>query len=335
MHRKNRFIAVSLLSILFLFSSCSSKTASVSVPQSTPAPADNTQTNITSNNDANSKADSNQSDDKTTTAPTTKSNSNENSSSGSTSEEKNKPETKPSQDTKSASPDNIKRSWYYKPNSTHTTPEVPAAIKDMLKNYSGYYVGDTNSKDIYLTFDEGYENGYSSKILDILKANNVKAAFFVTRPYILQQKDLIKRMVSEGHVVGNHTSKHLSMPTLTSNADAFKKEFTDTEEAFKSVTGTDMPKFFRPPMGEYSAKSLMMTKELGYKSIFWSFAHRDWLVDNQPGATASHDRVIKGAHNGAIVLLHAVSKSNTEALDSILKDLKSQGYVFKTLYELK
>lgn len=254
-------------------------------------------------------------------------------------EENNKPDlsenkTQPSNPPSPSEYSNTKRSWYYNPNKTHNVPEVPNDAKTMLKKYSGYYVGDTSSKVIYLTFDEGYENGYTPKILDILKENDVKAAFFVTKPYITQQKDLIKRMVDEGHTVGNHSSTHPSMPSKASNPESFKKEFADTAKAFKDVTGKDMPMFFRPPMGEYSEKSLKMTQELGYKSIFWSFAHKDWETDNQPGANVSHDRVINGVHNGAIILLHAVSKSNTEALDLIIKDLKAQGYTFKTLEDL-
>lgn len=230
--------------------------------------------------------------------------------------------------------DNTKHGWGYRPNSEHKTPEMPQSTVNLLKKYSGYYVGDTSSKVIYLTFDEGYENGYTGKILDILKANSVPAAFFVTRPYITKNPDLIKRMVEEGHIVGNHTSNHPSMPDKTGDPEAFKKEFTVVEDLYKELTGKDMPKFFRPPMGEYSEKSLAMTQQLGYKSIFWSFAHRDWLVDDQPDVNTTYTRVMNGVHNGEIMLLHAVSKSNTEALDSILKDLKAQGYRFASLEEL-
>lgn len=226
-------------------------------------------------------------------------------------------------------------SWGYRSNKNHTAPEIPAEYKTLLDKYSGYYVGDTSSKVIYLTFDEGYENGYTPKILDILKANDVKAAFFVTRPYIKREADIVKRMVQEGHLVCNHSSTHPSMPSKAGDIEAFNKEFTDTEAMFKEVAGIDMPKFFRPPMGVFSERSLYLTQKLGYKTIFWSFAHKDWLVNEQPSVTATHDKVLAGAHNGEIMLLHAVSKSNTEALDSIIKDLKAQGYRFGTLDELK
>ncbi|MEG0371856.1 MAG: polysaccharide deacetylase family protein, partial [Clostridium sp.] len=201
--------------------------------------------------------------------------------------------------------------WGFRPNKEHKTPEILPSINELLSKHSSFYTGDTTSKKLYLTFDEGYENGYTGQILDILKANNVPAAFFVTRPYIKKESDLINRMVNEGHIVGNHTSTHPAMPSITDNSDRFAKEFSDTEEAFKDITGKDMPKFFRPPMGRYSEKSLYMTSRLGYKSIFWSFAHKDWEVDNQPSTEHTIQKIKGGMHNGCIILLHAVSESNT------------------------
>ena len=225
--------------------------------------------------------------------------------------------------------------WGYRPNSENKVPEIPGEIEGLLKKYSSYYVGDTSNKKLYLTFDEGYENGFTGEILDILKANNVPAAFFVTKPYILKEKDLIKRMVDEGHIVANHTSTHPSMPDVAGDSEKFKFEFEDTENAFKEITGKDMPKYFRPPMGKYSEKTLHLTNELGYKSIFWSFAHKDWEVDNQPSVEATKEKIKKGMHNGCIILLHAVSESNTKALDSVLKELKADGYEFLSLDDLK
>lgn len=226
---------------------------------------------------------------------------------------------------------NEKLSWYFNPNDEHKKPT--ASDKVDLNKYDAYYVGTTDDKVIYLTFDEGYENGYSSKILDVLKEKNVKAAFFVTKSYIEQNQDLIKRMVAEGHVVGNHSVRHLSSPTLSD--EEFKKEITDTAEYFKSVTGQEMPKVFRPPMGEYSERTLALTQSLGYKTIFWSFAYRDWLTDNQPGKDVAYNTVMKRYHNGCITLLHAVSQSNTEALPQIIDSLRANGYEFKSLEEIK
>ncbi len=226
---------------------------------------------------------------------------------------------------------NEKLGWYFNPNDEHIKPT--ASEKVDLNKYNAYYVGTTDDKVIYLTFDEGYENGYSSKILDVLKEKNVPAAFFVTKSYIESNQDLIKRMVDEGHVVGNHSVRHLSSPDLTD--DELRKEIKDTADYFKEVTGKDMPKVFRPPMGEYSERTLAVTQGLGYKTIFWSFAYRDWLTDDQPGKEAAYNTVMKRYHNGCITLLHAVSQSNTEALPDIIDSLRELGYEFKSLDEIK
>lgn len=225
---------------------------------------------------------------------------------------------------------NEKYGWYFNPNDEHKPPT--ASDKVELAKYDAYYLGDTSQKEIYLTFDEGYENGYSSKILDVLKQKDVKAAFFVTKSYIKQNQDLIKRMVDEGHVVGNHSVQHKSSPDLTD--EELTNELTETAEYFKEVTGQDMPKVFRPPMGEYSERTLAVTKNAGYKSIFWSFAYKDWLTDQQPGKQVAYDTIMKRYHNGAIMLLHAVSQSNTEALGDVIDSLREEGYTFKKLTDL-
>lgn len=226
---------------------------------------------------------------------------------------------------------NEKIAWWYKPNKAHTTPEVNLKVNFNLADYDAHYVGDTSRQVLYLTFDEGYENGYTAKILDILKDNDVKAIFFVTLPYLKDNPDLIKRMVDEGHIVGNHTNHHPSMPTVCGTEEKFLSEFTDVENKYKEITGEAMPKYFRPPMGEYSQKSLAMTKNLGYKTVFWSFAYMDWDIHKQPEPAAAKEKILGGLHNGSIMLIHAVSKTNAEILDSVLKDAKSQGYVFELL----
>ncbi len=226
---------------------------------------------------------------------------------------------------------NTKYGWYYKPNKEHKTPSVKAGID--YKKYSTYYVGNTNEKVIYLTFDEGYENGYSSKILDVLKDKQVKAAFFVTESYIRQNPELIKRMQAEGHIVGNHSVRHLSSPNLSDNE--FSAELNNTAATYKQITGFDMPKVFRPPMGEYSERTLALAHNIGYKTVFWSFAYRDWLTDDQPGKAVSYNTVMERYHNGAILLLHAVSSSNTEALPQIIDSLREKGYSFGTLNNLQ
>lgn len=224
--------------------------------------------------------------------------------------------------------------WYSMPGEGGSPPTMPPEIKYQLSTYNTYFLGDTSKKELYLTFDEGYENGYTTKILDILKANNVKAAFFVTTPYILANKDIVKRMADEGHLVCNHTWRHKSMASLATDKNAFKKEFTSVEDAYKSVTGLDMVKIFRPPMGKYSQLSLNETAKLGYKTIFWSFAYEDWIPAKQPDPTASEKKILDKTTDGSIILLHAVSKTNTEILGSVLKSWKSMGYEIKSLDQL-
>ncbi|SHJ53834.1 peptidoglycan-N-acetylmuramic acid deacetylase [Hathewaya proteolytica DSM 3090] len=233
--------------------------------------------------------------------------------------------------TQETSIDNTKTEWWFIRNKDYKTPRINGNLKYNLNEYDAYYVGDVEKKVLYLTFDEGYENGYTSKILDVLKKNQVKATFFVTLPYVEERPDLVKRMEAEGHVIGNHTKSHLSMPDVTSNKQKFENELKSVDERYKEVTGKDMSKYFRPPMGEYSQKSLAMTKEMGYKTIFWSFAYKDWEPTEQPEPTEAKKLILEGMHNGAIFLLHAVSKTNAEILEEIITEAKNQGYEFELL----
>ncbi|WP_394855011.1 delta-lactam-biosynthetic de-N-acetylase [Clostridium lamae] len=229
--------------------------------------------------------------------------------------------------------DDLELNWYFVKRGNGTTPEQPKESASFLSEYNAYYVGDTNSKILYLTFDEGYENGNTPKILDTLKEENVPAAFFVVKPYIKKEPEIIKRMVDEGHLVCNHSSHHPSMASIKDN-EKFKIELSEVEDEYKSLIGEDMPKFFRPPMGKYSKNSLKKTNDLGYKTIFWSFAYKDWLVDNQPEETAAIQKIVAGVHPGSIILLHAVSDTNAKILKNVIQQLKSQGYEFKSLTEL-
>lgn len=223
--------------------------------------------------------------------------------------------------------------WYYVGKGKDQIAEAPRESSNFLKENSAYYLGDTSNKVLYLTFDEGYENGHTEKILDILKENQVPAAFFVVKPYITQQPEIIKRMVNEGHIVGNHSVHHPSMAQIH-DKEKYATELKGVEDAYKELIGQDMPKFFRPPMGKYSKESLKMTKDLGYKTIFWSFAYKDWLVNNQPAENYAIQKINKGAHPGSIMLLHAVSETNTKVLDTVIKTLKQEGYEFKSLNDL-
>jgi peptidoglycan-N-acetylmuramic acid deacetylase len=197
--------------------------------------------------------------------------------------------------------------------------------------YRAVFLGDTSRKVVYLTFDEGYEYGFTPKILDILKENNVKAAFFITMPYLNKHLDLVERMVKEGHIVGNHSVSHPSLPELSD--EKVINEIEELSVAFKSKTGQNM-KCFRPPMGEFSERTLAISNDLGYRNIFWSSAYDDWDVNKQKGADYAYKMTMDNIHNGNVLLLHAVSESNTEALDRIIRDLKSQGYSFGTLDEI-
>lgn len=224
-------------------------------------------------------------------------------------------------------------SWYFLPEENEKPSRAEGKSLELLKKYNGCYLGNTNKKYIYLTFDEGYENGYTEKILDILKSNNVKAAFFVTVPYIKSNAALVKRMADEGNLVCNHSNTHPSMAKIT-DEKKFAWELKSTENAYKEATGYEMSKFFRPPMGKFSELSLDYTKKLGYKTVFWSLAYRDWLKDDQPNPEKSKKLLLKRTHPGGIYLLHAVSKTNAGILDSLIKDWKSNGYEFKTLNDL-
>ncbi|WP_373861671.1 delta-lactam-biosynthetic de-N-acetylase [Clostridium tagluense] len=223
--------------------------------------------------------------------------------------------------------------WYFQPRNDNTPPEGPKETIKIISNYECYYLGDTSKKTLYLTFDEGYEAGYTAPILDVLKKHNVKAAFFVVKPYITSNPELIKRMVDEGHLVCNHSNHHPSMASIV-DVEKFNRELSDVEAEFENVTGKKISKYFRPPMGKYSELSLQYTQNYGYKTIFWSFAYMDWLTDKQPSHETAKKRIMQRTHNGGIMLLHAVSKTNAEILDDVITQWKSQGYELKTLDEL-
>lgn len=231
--------------------------------------------------------------------------------------------------------DNTERSWWYTPKKNGEIPLGPKEGMEYNKLYNGYYLGDTSEKNIYLTFDEGYENGYTPRILDVLKKENVKAAFFVTSPYIKEHPELVRRMLDEGHVVGNHSATHPSMAQkATQGREVFNKEILDVEKEFKKATGRDIDKFFRPPMGIFSETSMSYTNLLGYKSIYWSFAYGDYDENKQPDPIEAKNLIIERTHDGGIYLLHAMSKTNTDILEELIKYWKSQGFKFKSLYEL-
>ena len=210
-------------------------------------------------------------------------------------------------------------------------PQGPAG-PELLKQYGAVYVGDGDEKVIYLTFDAGYENGCTAQILDILKSHKVPAAFFLVGDYMERNPDLVRRMVEEGHTVGNHTMNHPDMSGMT--GDAFQKEITGLEALFRDITGRELPKYYRPPQGLYSRENLAAAKALGYKTVFWSLAYVDWKNDSQPTAEYAFSKLLPRTHNGAVVLLHSTSKTNATILDQLLTRWTDMGYRFGTLEEL-
>ncbi|MCI6012131.1 MAG: polysaccharide deacetylase family protein [Firmicutes bacterium] len=213
--------------------------------------------------------------------------------------------------------------------------QVPVgnATAEYLKQFHAWYVGP-EEKSIWLTFDAGYENGYTEEILNVLKEEKVPAAFFLVGNYITENPDLVNRMVKEGHIVGNHTMHHPDMSEI-SEKEAFQKELADLETAFQQVTGAKMKKYYRPPQGKYSEANLKMADELGYTTIFWSLAYVDWLQDSQPTREEALNVLNRRIHPGAIVLLHSTSKTNSQILQELIQGWKKEGYVFRSLEELK
>ena len=210
---------------------------------------------------------------------------------------------------------------------------VGNATVEELAQYNAYYLGDTSQKVIYLTFDCGYENGYTASILDTLKKHNAPAAFFVVGNMIESAPDLIRRMVAEGHIVGNHTYHHPDMSSI-SEQSAFQKELESLEALFQETTGQTMSKYYRPPQGKYNVENLRQAKALGYKTILWSLAYVDWYVDDQPTPEQAYSKLLPRIHDGAIVLLHSTSRTNAEILDELLTKWEEMGFSFSSLDQL-
>jgi peptidoglycan-N-acetylmuramic acid deacetylase len=205
-------------------------------------------------------------------------------------------------------------------------------FKDIIDKHGAIFLGDTSRKAIYLTFDNGYENGYTPRILDTLKEKKVPAVFFVTGHYIKEEPELLKRMQAEGHIIGNHSSSHPDMTTISDGQ--IKEELDKVKSQAMQVTGQSDMLFLRPPRGIFSERTLAVTKQLGYTNVFWSIAYKDWDVHAQKGAQYAYDSVMKQLHPGAVMLLHSVSKDNAEALGRIIDGARKQGYEFYSLEQL-
>ncbi len=217
------------------------------------------------------------------------------------------------------------------PRNQQNVPSI-GILDDVIEDTNTYYVGDTNEKDIYLTFDTGYELGYTSDILDTLKDNDVNATFFVTGDFVNRNSSLVRRMAEEGHNVGNHTMTHPDITVLSESE--LKSEIISLENKYKDITGMDMSPYFRPPRGMLSTTSLKRVNDLGYINVFWSLAFVDWQIDRQQGYEYSYNNIMNKIHPGAIILLHTVSCDNKDALGLVIKDLRAQGYRFKNLNDL-
>ena len=219
--------------------------------------------------------------------------------------------------------------------SFQTEGQAPVgnAGKEELAEYNAYYLGDTGKKVIYLTFDCGYENGYTETILDVLKEHHAPAAFFVVGHMIESAPDIVRRMAAEGHIVGNHTYHHPDMSAIADEA-SFREELESLEALYQETTGREMSRFYRPPQGKYSVENLKQAKTLGYRTVFWSLAYVDWYTDDQPAAEEAFSKLIPRIHDGAIVLLHSTSRTNAEILDELLTRWEDMGYTFASLDQL-
>ena len=213
-----------------------------------------------------------------------------------------------------------------------TQPVGNASAED-LAWYDGYFVGDGSEKVLYITFDCGYENGNTEPILDALKKHDAKGTFFVVGHFLETAPEMVKRMVEEGHAVGNHTYHHLDMPTI-SDMEKFREEMDGVSDLFQEITGTELSPYYRPPQGKCNVENLKMAQELGYATVFWSLAHVDWDQDNQPGREESIKKLTDRVHPGAVVLLHNTSRTNGEILDELLTRWEEMGYSFRPLSDL-
>lgn len=226
--------------------------------------------------------------------------------------------------------DNTKIGWGVQRVKDHKQPDLGKRNIELMNKYDGIAMGNADSNKVYLTFDQGYEAGYTNKILDALKENDVKATFFVTAHYVNTASDIVQRMIDEGHIVGNHTVNHKSMPSISD--DEIQKEVMDLHTVVYEKFGYEM-KYTRPPKGEFSERTIAKTNSLGYKTVMWSLAYDDWDEKKQGREEYGKQKIIDNVHNGAVILLHATSKDNSNILSDVIKQIKEMGYEFKSLDE--
>lgn len=225
---------------------------------------------------------------------------------------------------------NKKICWGIKRADNHQQPDVGSQNKELMEKCDSYYMGNPEKKYVYLTFDAGYEAGYTEKILEVLKENNVNATFFITGHYLNSQPELVQKMIESGNIVGNHTVNHKTMPDI--DLATVKKEIMDLHTAVYEKYGYEM-KYTRPPKGECSERTIKYTNSLGYTTVMWSLAYDDWDENKQGREQYAKQKILDNIHNGAIILLHSNSKDNCNILDDVIKDIKEMGYEFKSLDE--
>ncbi len=221
--------------------------------------------------------------------------------------------------------------WYFKKNDKHERPALPSEFS-FLEEQNGHFLGK-DEKVIYLTFDAGYENGNIEKILDALKAHNAPGAFFILENLVNRNPELIRRMAEEGHLVCNHTAKHPDMSRIT-DKEAFCKQLRDMETIYNEKTGLTLAPYYRPPQGKFTEQNLKYAAEMGYHTVFWSFAYADWDNDRQPDPETALAEVLEHTHPGMVILLHPTSHTNAAIMDRLLTEWEDQGYRFGTLDEL-
>ncbi|WP_077304386.1 delta-lactam-biosynthetic de-N-acetylase [Terribacillus halophilus] len=233
--------------------------------------------------------------------------------------------------TLTAAESSVSYGWGFVKSKNGSIPEI-GKYQQLLDKYHSYYLDDSGEKTVYITFDNGYEQGYTDEILDVLKKQEVPAAFFITGHYVDSAPELVKRMVDEGHIIGNHSYHH---PDLTKvSKEKMQKELDMLETAVADLTEQDDMHYLRAPRGTFSARSLKWSEDMGYTNVFWSLAYADWKTGEQKGWQHAYDQVMAQMHPGAVVLLHSVSEDNAVALEELIIELKKQGYSFRTLDDL-
>lgn len=218
--------------------------------------------------------------------------------------------------------------WGFRRGENHTQPVLDSKSLKVIEKYNGIAMGNANDKYVYLTFDAGYEAGYTESILNTLAENDVTAAFFITGHYLNTAGDLVKKMIEGGNVVGNHTVNHKCLPNLSN--EEIKEEVMKLHNAVYEKTGYEMT-FFRPPKGEFSERTTDYINSLGYISVLWSSAYDDWDKTKQGREEYGKKKILDNLHNGAVILLHSTSKDNSVILDSLIKEIKNQGYEIRSL----